>query len=168
MARSYSEHPYNNPKKDTHLVHDERDMPEVDAQYTEAAPAGPEPKIHYGKKFAQTEEMLIAKQMNRQLEELSGITAEEQAKREATRTTAELPEPPQVQKSAPIGALPLTEEPLPAMPQGVLREILETATTDLQLVRAAARDLWVASFRLARLPLDAARVAVRHLRPQTA
>ncbi|MDQ3264691.1 MAG: hypothetical protein M3Y59_13655 [Myxococcota bacterium] len=161
MPRSYSFDHYLAPKRDTTLVHDERDMPQE--QYTEAAPViHGETKIHYGKKFSQTEELFQARRMNHQLEELAGITDEDEAQPPAS---AELPEAPQVHKSSPIGALPPTEEATTLLPETLLHELRDTTALNLRQLRSAARDLWSASFRLATLPLEVARLAARRLRP---
>lgn len=162
MPRSYSYDHFQNPKKETHLVHrDEK------AKYTESKPATGEAKIHYGHAHAQTEELLVARQMNVQLEELAGLKDEKAAPAKQA-ATAELPEAPELPKSAPIGALPVTEEPAATLPEGLLAELRDVTLNKLRLAQTAARDMVSATLDLARLPAELAMVAARHLRPTRA
>lgn len=161
MPRSYSYDHFQNPKKETHLVHkDEKE------KYTEAKASVGEAKIHYGHAHAETEQLLAAKRMNAQLEELAGIKDEPAA--EARTAKADLPEAPELPKSAPIGALPVTEEPATTLPQGLLAELSELTTAKLRHARAAVGELVSATVDLARLPAELAMVAARHLRPTRA
>jgi len=161
MPRTYSFDHYQVPKRDTTLVHDERDMPHE--KYSEVAPAHGESRIHYGKKFSQTEELLNARRMNHQLEELAGVEAKDRSP-----ISGELPETPELAPRTPIGALPPTAEASVLAPEGLLEGIRDEALTNLRQIREATRQLWAASFRLARLPLELARETARRLRPATA
>lgn len=166
MPRSYSFDHFQAPKKDTHLVHREEK-----ARYTEAKAAVGAEKIQYGHAHAQTEELLIARQMNAQLEELAGLKeAPKQAPKQAAApaAAAELPEAPELPRSAPIGALPLTDEPATALPQGLWADLSELATTRLRHARTAAEELIAATVDLAKLPAQLAAVAARHLLPSRA
>lgn len=132
--------------------------------------------VHYGRKFSQTEEILHARQMEHQLEELAGLTHEEKAAPKQKRAPKR-PEAQPIQRTAatgaapgaaigaPIGALPATEEP---MPQTMMRELWDEASRHLRVVGLAARDVSRASVRLVTLPLRAAQLAARKIRPRHA
>lgn len=175
MPRSYSYDHFQVPKKETNLIHDHEKT-----HYTESAPATGEPKIHYGKAHSETEQLLAARRMNVELEKLAAedeakdrAAAEKKAAKKdkksakARKATAELPDVKvEPQRSAPIGAVPKADE-FP-MAQDELRDLLETARGHTRLVRLALRDLLVATYRLALLPLEAAQLARRSLRHRTA
>jgi hypothetical protein len=122
-------------------------------------------KIHYGKKFSQTEELFQAKQMNKQLEELAGLDRMPPKRAEEPKAQARQEMPPKIQRGTPIGALPETMEPPPA---SFLRELYDEAGRHVRVVRVAARDISRASFRLATLPVQVARLAARKLRHRPA
>lgn len=150
-------------------------------------------KISYGKKFAQTEELYAAHQMERQLEELAkkdGMLAdeaesdlEEQAEgpeasegrmflenREA-KPAKKKAEPRKgaaiedVTRGAPIGATPTMSEP---PPRGGFGEVLGDAQRYVGMMRGGVRDIWTATMRLARLPIEVAMIAAAKIRPQRA
>lgn len=120
-----------------------------------------EDRLHYGHRFAETEERAHQKlehpreppKMSRPQQGGAGMRAEAGAGR-----------------GVPIGALPQTEEPM-AEPEALLAggrappmgELVADAMRNVQRVTGAIRDLGEASFRLARLPWDAAR-ALRNRR----
>jgi hypothetical protein len=125
-------------------------------------------RIHYGKKFSQTEELFHAKQMNKQLEELAGLERMPPKRAEEPRAQARQERQeaaPKVQRGTPIGALPEMQEPPPA---SFLRELYDEAGRHVRVVRSAARDISRASLRLVTLPLEVARLAARKLRHQKA
>lgn len=173
MPRSYSYDHFQVPKREPHLIHDHEKT-----RYTESAPSAGDPKIHYGKAHSETEELLAARRMNAELEKLAAedeekdraATEKKASKKKggkAMKASAELPDVKvDPQRSAPIGAVPKMDEP--PMPIGELRDLLETARGHTRLVRLALRDLLIASYRLAQLPLAAVSLARRNLRPRTA
>ncbi|HSP81765.1 MAG TPA: hypothetical protein VLQ93_24815 [Myxococcaceae bacterium] len=116
---------------------------------TRAADRQRDEGIHYGRSHAETEEMLQVKAMNAQLEALAGLSANAPVKPSATN------------RGQPIGALPVSEEPLP---RGALRDVLEEARRQLGALQAGLRDASRAVGRLFSLPGEAARLAAQRLR----
>ncbi len=104
-------------------------------------------KISYGKRFAQTEERYEAHRMEKELEELAGRDID--PGRDA-------------RERAPIGALPMTTEP---PPRDRFSELTDDAQRYVRMIRDALRDIGTASYRLARLPVEAALLAARRFRP---
>jgi hypothetical protein len=110
-------------------------------------------EIHYGKKFAQTEELLAAKAMNRELEELAGLV--EKPAPPPPASTAKHPQVSAKASPVPIGALPAIEEP----PQDFLLHTLwNVARQQVGTAQSAAVDLGRAGLRLLGLPFEAAKL----------
>lgn len=151
----------------------ERDLP-ADEKLENA-----DEKISYGKKFAKTEELYAAKQMNRELEELAredGMLEEEAARPEpkvaaakpvieSKRPAAKRPVVEDVTRGAPIGAMPVATEP---PPRAMFSEVLDDAQRYAGMVRGGIRDITTGLFRLARLPVEVAILAANRIRPRHA
>lgn len=140
-------------------------------------------KISYGHKFAQTEELYAAHQMERELEELArqdgmledeekeerrgsgggamhlGAPSEREEKREKKPEGRRLEE---LTRGAPIGALPTASEPPPR--QG-LSEVVGDAQRYAGMIRDSVKDFATATMRLLKLPVDLAVIASQRLRP---
>ena len=148
-------------------------------------------KISYGHKFAQTEELYAAHQMERELEELArqdgmledeekeerrgpgggamhlGAASEREEKRDANAKrpavkAAEGRRLEDVTRGAPIGALPTASEPPPR--QG-LSEVVGDAQRYAGMIRDSVKDFTTATMRLLKLPVDLAVIASQRLRP---
>ena len=123
--------------------------------------------VHYGKSHAQTEEILMARKMELQLEELA--RPEPDAKfshAQPTRANAKKRKEaaaPAIGTTAPIGALPTTKEPLPS--QGRLSDLVSDARLQLKAIQTGVSDVASAVQRLASLPLEVVRLAARRLIP---
>lgn len=123
--------------------------------------------IHYGKSHAQTEEILMARKMELQLEELA--RPEPDAKfshAQPARANAKKRKEaaaPAIGTTAPIGALPTTKEPLPS--KGGLSDLVGDARLQLKAIQTGVHDVTAAVQRLASLPLEAVRLAARRLIP---
>lgn len=166
MPRSYSyEHFKVVPPGQAERIRDHEKKAVAEQEAHDDEVATPEPKIHYGKRHAQTEEILHARQMEKQLEELAGVDRMPPKRAEARvrpqqKARAEIREP-QVSRGMPIGALPEQREP----PEpGLLRELYDEAGRHARVVRLSVRDIGRASWRLVTLPLQAARLAALRLR----
>ena len=126
----------------------------------------------YGHRFAETEEMAHVRQMNAQLEELAGVAQPKlSTPREPERAEVRAPSrrPAPARPIAPIGALPiaLAAAPRAAPPQPEsLRDLLDAGARHLRLLRHCVTDGVAASFRLAVLPLRAAKLTARQLDPR--
>lgn len=140
-------------------------------------------KISYGKKFAKTEELYAAHQMDKQLEELAkedGLLADE-AEAELEEVIDDAPDTegrmfvetraePQkkgpaideVTRGAPIGAMPPATEPPPRNGFG---EVFSDAQRYVGMMRGGVRDIMTGAMRLARLPFEVAVLAAAKLRP---
>jgi hypothetical protein len=140
------------------------------------AKSGPQPEqmgshegIHYGKSHAQTEELYQAHQMEAVLEELArpepdgkfshGQLSPAVAKQEAAKAAAPVPV---IGGTAPIGALPPTQE-LP--PRGRLPDLLDEAGRQFQALQGGLGDAVKAVSRLASLPFEAVRLAAKRFNP---
>lgn len=133
-------------------------------------PAQPAGGVHYGKAHAQTEELIQAKQMAAQLEELARpeFHADEKFShaiplkvKPAEQKTA----PTHVGRnkavqSVPIGALPVTEE-LPR--SDLFVELYHEARRQLRAVQDGLTDASRATTRLAMLPLEAVKLAAKRI-----
>lgn len=161
MPRSYSFDHFQVPKKDTSVVHQDEK-----AKYAESHASVGEAKIQYGHAHAQTEELLIARQMNAQLEELAGLRQDQAPAPMAMK--AELPEAKPLPKSAPIGALPVTETPMAGLPEGLFEEVSQLTANTWKELRGAAVELADAAWKLVKLPREVVMTAARHLRPERA
>jgi len=153
MARTYGFEHYTVPKKETNLIPEEEKK-----EYVEARPGPAEAKIHYGQKYARTKEMAAAKRAQR------AKAADRAAQTQASLAGDQVLRPLDVRErlGSPIGSLPAPEEP-PLEQQGMLGVLAGRASARMRLARLAARDLAVASWKLAMLPFEAARMAARRL-----
>lgn len=126
--------------------------------------------IHYGKSHAQTEEILTARKMEHQLEELarpepdakfshgpvSRVSGASKKRRKAAAS-------PVIGTTAPIGALPPTQER--PLQQRRLPDLIDEARRQLKAVQSGMGDVASALQRLALLPLEAVRLAARRIIP---
>lgn len=125
-------------------------------------------KISYGRKFAQTQEHYVARQMNRELEELAkedGALDEEKGEAKAPKPAEKRPARSKMEelgRTAPIGAIPVASEPPPREAFG---EVMTDALRYGAMIRSGVRDIFTASVRLARLPVELATLAAHRLRP---
>lgn len=143
-------------------------------------------KISYGRKFAQTEEHYIARQMNHELEELAredGALDDEDEKRnkrgqgakkaaepsggakKEAKSSREKPTKMKMEdvgRTSPIGAMPAATEPPPREAFG---ELMTDAARYSGMIRDAMRDIFTAGMRLARLPVEVAIIAAARIRP---
>jgi hypothetical protein len=128
--------------------------------------------LHYGKRFAETEELSHARQMNHQLEELAGVEAPKishprepgaQAKhpKSGARPDLRAAQPEPLDRGPPIGAVPVQSPP--PRQEGIFGELLDVGERQIRLLRHSVRDGVAASYRLATLPLQAMRYAVRRM-----
>jgi hypothetical protein len=106
--------------------------------------------LHYGRSHAETEELFQVRAMNAQLEALAGLSPDAPVKPTATN------------RGQPIGALPVTGEPLPSLQ--ALRDVLDEALRQFRALQSGIQDATKATGRLLSLPLEAARLAAQRLR----
>ncbi|GHG73641.1 hypothetical protein [Comamonas sp. JC664] len=126
--------------------------------------------VHYGKRFAETEELYIAHQMEAQLEELA--RPEPDAKfshgpsftgpKRRTKRAAKKAETPAVGATSPIGALPPTRE---QPPRARMAEIRDEAGHQVQALRGGLGDAVKAVSRLILLPVTIVRMAAGRILP---
>lgn len=151
-------------------------------------------KISYGHKFAQTQEIYAARQMEKQLEELArqdgaldeeaddehdDLPSREAAGHEGDADAHRMQAAATDQREAPAAArrgVTLEEmtrgAPIGALPtaseppprQG-LSEVMADALRYTGMIRDAVRDITTASMRLARLPVEMAVLAAQRIRP---
>jgi hypothetical protein len=114
--------------------------------------------IHYGKSHAQTEEILKA----RAAEPRRAAKHEEEAVQAPAQMKAEPLPPPVNRNTAPIGAVPFSEEPLP---RKRLQDLLDEATRQFEALQGGIGDVAKAALRLASLPGEAIRLAARRFNP---
>jgi hypothetical protein len=159
MPRSYSFDHFQNAPNDADQHDPKRDKARVTQQKN-----GSFGGLHYGKAHAQTEELIAVRQMNRQLEELaSQAEAEEKMSRPYTEKGEGLDDllsDGRVLQRAPIGAIPVTEEPLPP---GMFRDLLDDARRYVKLLGSAFTDARTASMHLLKLPVDAAKLLANRM-----
>jgi hypothetical protein len=170
MPRSYSYDHFQVPKS---LPRQQASLRDEDKQHlsSEVTSVG-DTGIHYGKSHAETEQILQARKMAKQLEELAAPTLEtdEKFSRSAARPRVKSKKQRAAAQAnvatgptAPIGALPRTEETPAAAtpePQG-LWGVLDEGQRQLRALQGALGDARTAATRLASLPLDAVRQAAR-------
>ncbi len=125
--------------------------------------------VHYGKRFAETEELYSAHQMEAELEELArpepdakfshgpGFVGPKRVKR-----TERKPSALAVGGTSPIGALPPTRE---QPPRARMPEIRDEAEHQFQVLRGGLGDAAKALSRLVRLPLTLVRMAAGRILP---
>ncbi|HEX8824406.1 MAG TPA: hypothetical protein VF794_31075 [Archangium sp.] len=106
--------------------------------------------IHYGRNHAETEEMFQVRAMNAQLEALAGLSPNAPVKPTATN------------RGQPIGALPLSAEPLPS--RSALKDVYDEALRQFRALQSGVQDVTNATSRLLSLPMEAARLAAQRLR----
>lgn len=173
MPRSYSYDHFQVPKT---LPKQKASLTDEDKQHLNEVTSVGDTGIHYGKAHAQTEHILQARQMARQLEELAAPTLEAdekfshpaaspkpRRKRRAEARAAAAAAHVAAGTTAPIGALPRTEEaPVAASPgpQG-LWGVLDEGQRQLRALQEALGDARSAAGRLAALPLEAVKEAAR-------
>lgn len=126
--------------------------------------------LHYGKSHAQTEEILAARKMERQLEELARPEADAKFSHGpvskvsgAAKKQRKAAASPVIGTTAPIGALPPTQER--PLAQGRLPDLIDEARRQLKAIQSGVGDVASAVGRLATLPLEAVRMAARRIRP---
>ncbi|CAM3625764.1 hypothetical protein G4177_31220 [Corallococcus sp. ZKHCc1 1396] len=125
--------------------------------------------VHYGKSHAQTEEILMARKMERQLEELARpepdakFSHAQPARSSGSGKKRKAASAPIIGTTAPIGALPTTKEPLPS--QGQLTDLVDEARRQLKAIQSGVGDVASAVQRLAALPLEVVRLAARRIIP---
>ncbi|RKH19502.1 hypothetical protein D7Y13_04930 [Corallococcus praedator] len=121
--------------------------------------------LHYGKSHAQTEEILMARKMALQLEELARPEADAKFShaQPARAKRAKAAAAPVIGTTAPIGALPTTKEQLSS--QGQLTDLVDEARRQLKAIQTGVSDVASAAQRLATLPLEAVRLAARRIIP---
>lgn len=146
MPRSYSFDHFQVPKT-------MRPMPRRGKKKTSARDAKPAPEvektdIHYGKKFAQTEELYQAHVMEAQLEELAGLTRDEPRMSRSAEPEADPID--QMRKSAPIGGMPTAE--LPGRKH--LKDFLGDGMRHVQLLRHGMMDVLNAATFFVGMPRD--------------
>lgn len=173
MPRSYSFDHFKSHEHQNAPQEEERELEKQTFSRAQQMPLPGEERLSYGKKFAQTEELAIAHQMNAQLEELAGLREDASPKMSRSRKPAAraeassqaLPEEMPPRNGAPIGALP---PPQLRMPAGLLRDVWADAGRYLRMLQEAARDARTATIQLLRLPLEAAQIAARRVLPRKA
>jgi hypothetical protein len=169
MPRSYSFDHFQVPKT---LPKQQASLREEDKQHLSEVNSVGDTGIHYGKSHAETEHILQARRMARQLEELAAPTleAEEKFSRSAasTKPRAKKKAQPAAQSAvasaaatAPIGALPQTEEAPAAAAPASLSGVLDEGQRQLRALQGALGDARSAARRLAALPMEAVRTAAR-------
>ncbi|MGE6759313.1 hypothetical protein ACQKGO_14930 [Corallococcus interemptor] len=126
--------------------------------------------IHYGKSHAQTEEILTARKMELQLEELARPEADAKFSHGpvskvsgAAKKQRKAAASPVIGTTAPIGALPPTQER--PVEQGRLPDLIDEARRQLKAIQSGVGDVATAMQRLAMLPLEAVRLAARRIIP---
>lgn len=102
--------------------------------------------IHYGKKFAQTEELYQAHVMEAQLEELAGLNTE--APKMSHSAPVEADPIDRMRKSAPIGAMPTAE--LPSKKR--IKDVLGDGARHVNLLRDGVKDIFHAVTFLVGMP----------------
>ena len=123
------------PAKPQHAAHKPEHTPNGHSRHGK-------PEIHYGHKFAQTEEKLHQRAIEHQ---------------EAEKREAEHPSKP----TAPIGAVPATETPPSSkFPSPALLSLWSEAQRTAQEALQSGRAALAAVYKLGTLPLEAARVVV--------
>ncbi|RKG84775.1 hypothetical protein D7W82_21360 [Corallococcus sp. CA049B] len=126
--------------------------------------------VHYGKSHAQTEEILTARKMELQLEELARPEADAKFSHGpvsrvsgASKKQRKAAPSPVIGTTAPIGALPPTQER--PMQQGRLPDLIDEARRQLKAIQSGVGDVATAMQRLASLPFAAVRLAARRIIP---
>ncbi len=172
MPRSYSFDHYTAQKHDV-----SRSLQaEEKRRLQEAGGEGGETGIHYGKRHAQTEQILAARQMAQELEKASmedeleqdeGLKEmygqlQELAEREEPLEELAPQAAAETKQSTPIGSVPAAGAP---PPPSLWREVTDQAQRDLRSALLAARELSRAGGRLVRLPADVARLLAQRLNP---
>lgn len=173
MPRSYSFDHFQVPKT---LPKQQASLRDEDKQHLSEVNSVGDTGIHYGKSHAETEHILQARKMARQLEELAAPTFEADEKfshgegsarphaKKKKGAAARRPEAAAAVASgptAPIGALPPTQEAPKAVGAGSLSGVLDEGQRQLRALQGALGDARSAARRLAALPMEAVRTAAR-------
>ena len=120
--------------------------------------------LHYGKKFAQTEELYQAHAMEAQLEELAGVAKEKTTKAPKMSRSPDADPIDRMRKSAPIGAMPTAE--LPGKKK--LKDFWADGVRHVQLLKEGTRDILHAASFLIHMPSDIVRSFLHRNRGQEA
>jgi hypothetical protein len=122
-------------------------------KYAELPTSGAGSKIQYGHAHAQTQELYQAREMTAELEALAGIPEEETLEKEEALRSAAAAGP-----GGPLGALPETAE---RPPTTTWQDAYELSRHNVRAFLGALDDVRAASLRLARTPVDLAKLALR-------
>ncbi|MBZ4335573.1 hypothetical protein NR800_14955 [Corallococcus interemptor] len=170
MPRSYSFDHFQVPKT---LPPQKRSLRQRDKEHLSQSArvsVGEHEGVHYGKSHAQTEEILTARKMELQLEELARPEADAKFSHGpvsrvsgAAKKQRKAAASPVIGTTAPIGALPPTQER--PMQQGRLPDLIDEARRQLKAIQSGVGDVATAMQRLAALPLEAVRLAARRIIP---
>lgn len=167
MPRPYSFDHFQVPKTQPQS----RSMRRRDKEHLAQSRAHPEEAgregVHYGRSFSETEELFHARQMEAQLEELArespdrkfsrgGSAMKRGARGKERRGHAVM------RGTLPIGALPPTRE---QPPRGRIPDLIDEAGRQFQTLRGGLGDVAKAMARLASLPVEVVRLAVRRFSP---
>ncbi|MBF5041376.1 hypothetical protein FGE12_03180 [Aggregicoccus sp. 17bor-14] len=168
MPRTYSYDHFQVPKS---LPKQQASLRDEDKQHLSEVTSVGNTGVHYGKSHAETEHILQARKMARQLEELAAPTlaGEEklsrpaESRRSKKKAAAAAEKAASTGPTAPIGALPtLDEAPVAESPEGQgLWGVLDEGQRQLRALQGALGDARAAAGRLASLPLEAVREAAR-------
>jgi hypothetical protein len=120
-------------------------------KFTELKSETGEPRIQYGKQYAQTEELYHAHEMASQLEALAGLE-------EPEATTQPQPAPRWTGRAGPIGSLPETPE-APVLTQW--SELWETSLRHVRVLTQSLKEARTAAIRIAETPWEGAKLAAR-------
>lgn len=167
MPRSYSFDHFQVPKT---LPPQKRGLRQRDKEHLAQASRGAVDEsegVHYGKSHAQTEEILAARKMELELEELARPEADAKfshgpVSRASGSVKKRKAAAPIIGTTAPIGALPPTKE---QPPKGRLPDLVDEARRQMKALQSGVGDVAAALHRLAALPLEAVRLAARRLLP---
>ncbi|RKG53817.1 hypothetical protein D7X30_30685 [Corallococcus sp. AB011P] len=170
MPRSYSFDHFQVPKTLPPQKRSLRQRDKAHLAQSSRVPVDEHEGIHYGKSHAQTEEILTARKMELQLEELARPEADAKFSHGpvsrvsgATKKQRKAAASPVIGTTAPIGALPPTQER--PVQQGRLPDLIDEARRQLKAIRTGVGDVASAMQRLASLPLAAVRLAARRIIP---
>lgn len=150
MPRSYSFEPFTVSKRTTQNRGGLRRRDKQHLSEKRAVERRSEGAIHYGRNHAETEEMFQVRAMNAQLEALAGLSPNAPLKPTATN------------RGQPIGALPVSEEPMPS--RSALRDVYDEALRQFNALQSGIQDATKATSRLLSLPMEAVRLAAQRLR----
>jgi hypothetical protein len=169
MPRSYSFDHFQVPAAEPRS----RSLRRKDKQHVAGTRQEAEPReegIHYGRSHAQTEALFHAHARERQQAQMTeGAEPHAGGKFAHAHPAVEHPAAPARERevhapvrrgTVPIGALPGLEEP---PPRGRLRDLLDEASRQVQVLQGSVNDAARAAGRLASLPMEVVRLAARRL-----